>query len=63
MKIAEALHRLAQFEVERIRVETRDGTAILHGHLHSQEDVEAAEQAAQAVPGIERVDSRLVVTP
>ena len=62
-KITEALHRLAQLEARRIRVETHDGTAILHGHVHSQEDVDAAERAAEAAPGIVRVDSRLVVTP
>lgn len=62
-KITEAFHRLAQLDARRIWVETHDGTAVLHGHVRSREEADAAERAALAAPGIVRVESHLEVTP
>ncbi|HSR24816.1 MAG TPA: BON domain-containing protein [Candidatus Eisenbacteria bacterium] len=62
-KISEALHRLAQLDARRIRVETHDGTVVLRGQVRSREEAEAAERAAAAAPGIAHVESHLEVTP
>ncbi|HSR24820.1 MAG TPA: BON domain-containing protein [Candidatus Eisenbacteria bacterium] len=62
-KITAALHRRARLDAHGIRVETRDGTAILHGHVGSRAEAQAAERAAAAAPGIVDVESHLEVTP
>lgn len=62
-RITEAFHRQAQIDARRIRVETHDGTAALYGSVRSHEEAEAAERAAQAAPGIARVENHLEVTP
>ncbi len=60
-KITEALHRQAQLEAGQIWVETSDGTAVLHGTVRSFQESESAERAAEAAPGIARVENRLEV--
>lgn len=62
-KISAALHRRARLDARGIRVETRDGTAVLHGRVRSRAEAQAAERAAAAAPGIVDVESHLEVTP
>ena len=62
-KITAAFHRQAQIDARRIHVETEDGTAVLYGSVRSREEAEAAERAAEAAPGILRVEIHLEVTP
>jgi osmotically-inducible protein OsmY len=62
-RITEAFHRQAQLDARRIQVETHDGTVVLRGSVRSLDEADAARRAAEAAPGIARVESHLDVIP
>jgi osmotically-inducible protein OsmY len=62
-RIEEAFRRTAEIDAQRITVEAHDGTVVLKGTVHSNDERQAAEQAAWAAPGVTKVDDRLTVTP
>ena len=62
-KIEAALRRSAEIDARRINVNTRDGTVILSGHVHSWAERREAERAAWSAPGVTHVDDRLAVVP
>jgi osmotically-inducible protein OsmY len=62
-KITEALHRQAQIDARRIWLTSEDGHVTLHGQVSSWSEAAAARKAAEAAPGVTKVESRLTVTP
>lgn len=60
-KIEEALKRSAVIDAQRISVDARDGAVVLIGTVRSLAERDDAERAAWAVPGVTKVDDRLVV--
>jgi osmotically-inducible protein OsmY len=60
-KIEEALKRSAEAEARKIRVEVKDGTVTLEGHVDNWSERMAVENAAWSVPGVKRVEDKLVV--
>ena len=62
-RIEAAFRHAAEADAHGIRIEARDGTVVLSGTVHSASEREAAERAALAAPGVNRVDDRLVVAP
>jgi osmotically-inducible protein OsmY len=60
-KIFDAMRRNAELEARRIGVDTHDGTVVLHGDVHDWSEVQAAQRAAWAVPGVADVENRLQV--
>jgi len=62
-KITEALHRQAQVDARRIWLTSDDGHVTLHGHVSSWSEAEAAKKAAEAAPGVTKVESLLTITP
>jgi osmotically-inducible protein OsmY len=63
VKIEAALSRQAALDARSIDVESRNGTVVLKGQVHSRREAEAAEEAAWATPGVAKVENRLAVTP
>lgn len=61
-RIEAALKRNAELEARKIRVETRGGTVVLDGTVHSWAEREQAERAVWAAPGVAVVEDRLAVT-
>lgn len=61
-RVAEALRRAVDSEIEHLAIEVDGHAATLEGTVHSWYERRAAEQAALAVPGVSAVDNRLVVT-
>lgn len=61
--IEQAFERQAEVDARHIRVQVSDHTVELHGHVHSLREATAAQAAAAAAPGVDRVDSHLVVSP
>jgi osmotically-inducible protein OsmY len=59
--IEQAFERQAEVATRNIRVEVSDHTVGLHGHVRSLQEATAAEAAAAVAPGVDRVDSHLVV--
>ena len=62
-KIREALQRGAQFDADRITVETQGGRVILRGTVRSYAEMRDAERAARNAPGVTDVENRLTVDP
>jgi osmotically-inducible protein OsmY len=62
-RIAEALHRSADIDAERITVDVHGHVATLTGTVATWVQYEAAERAAAHAPGITRVDNRIMVEP
>ena len=62
-KIEEAFKRSADIDAKHLSVETRNGTVVLKGTVHSLSERDAAEHAAWAAPGVVAIDDRLVVAP
>ncbi len=60
-KIEDALKRSAEAEARKIRVAVKDGTVTLEGHVDSWSERMAVENAAWSVPGVKRVEDKLVV--
>lgn len=60
-RVEEALRRRADLHGDRIKVEARDGTVVLHGHVRSLAEREEAEQAVRAVPGVILVEDDLKI--
>ncbi|HZY83169.1 MAG TPA: BON domain-containing protein [Cyclobacteriaceae bacterium] len=63
-KITTAFHRAAQFDVDTINVEIRDGRATLTGKVRSWPERREAENIVLSSDGIDSVDNRIeVVVP
>lgn len=62
-RIAQALHRNASLDVNRITVTVRDHVAHLSGTASTWHQRQAAERAAYDAPGITIVDNQIVVEP
>jgi osmotically-inducible protein OsmY len=62
-RIEEAITREADLDARRIWVTTHNGTAELHGTVHSFWEKRLAEQAAASAPGVAKVENLLAVTP
>ena len=60
-KIEAALQRNAALDIKRIKVETRDGTAILNGSVRSWAEREEVGWAAWAVPGVTQVENNITL--
>ncbi len=61
--IEQAFRRSAHVDAEHIIVEAKGGTVVLKGTVHSLHELDAAERAAWAAPGVTDVDDHLVVVP
>jgi len=59
--IERAFKQTAESDAQRISVGAHDGTIVLSGTVHSVDEHDDAERAAQGAPGITSVDNRLVV--
>ena len=62
VRIESALRRNAELEARQIRVETRGGTVVLDGAVHSWAERDEAERAVWGAPGVVAVEDRLAVT-
>jgi osmotically-inducible protein OsmY len=62
-RIEAALRQAAEIEAHGIAVDAHEGTVVLSGVVHSASERDAAERAALAMPGVNRVDDRLIVAP
>lgn len=62
-RVSDAIDRMADLDARSIWVSTRNGTVGLHGHVHSLAERRIAEHAAEAAPGVMKVENELVVTP
>jgi osmotically-inducible protein OsmY len=62
-RIAEAIRRAANMDARQIWVTTNNGTAVLHGTVHSLYEKKIAEQEAASAPGVSKVDNQIVVVP
>ncbi|MGZ6662722.1 MAG: BON domain-containing protein [Solirubrobacteraceae bacterium] len=58
-----AIRRAGIAEAQGIWVDLADGTAHLHGRVHSSYEKKLAEDAAQTVPGVAAVDNEIAVAP
>ncbi len=61
-RIEAALKRTAELEARKIRVETRGGTVVLEGTVHSWAERDEAERAVWTAPGVVAVEDYLAVT-
>ena len=61
-RIEAALKRNAELEARKIRVETKGGTVVLDGFVHSWAERDEAERAVWAAPGVMVVEDHLAVT-
>lgn len=62
-RIRDAITREANLDARRIWVSTHNGTAELHGTVHSFWEKRLAEQAAESAPGVAKVENQLAVIP
>jgi osmotically-inducible protein OsmY len=62
-KIESAFRRTAVIDAHQVTVESRDGTVVLRGAVHSLRERDEAERAALSALGVTSVDDRLVVVP
>jgi osmotically-inducible protein OsmY len=62
-RIEEALHRNADVDASRVRVEADNGTVTLSGCVRSWMERQEAERAAWSSPGVARVENHLIVAP
>jgi osmotically-inducible protein OsmY len=62
-EITKAFERSARIDAEHIRVEMHGNKVILHGVVHSWAEKRAAENAANAAPGIAEVENLIRVLP
>lgn len=61
--INSAFQRNASLDARRVRVLAKDGTVRLQGTVHSVSEARAAREAALSAPGVNAVDSQLLVVP
>jgi osmotically-inducible protein OsmY len=62
-EIEDAFRREAEVDARHVEVHVSGHTAELYGRVHSRHEVAAAEAAAAAAPGVDQVESHLVVAP
>lgn len=62
-RITAALHRQAQIDARRISVELQDGQVTLRGRVGSWQEAVAARRAAEAAPGVNKVESLIAIVP
>jgi len=62
-KIEDAFKRTAALDARQVTVESREGTVVLRGAVHSLRERDEAERAAWSAPGVTSVDDRLLVVP
>jgi osmotically-inducible protein OsmY len=62
-RIFDAFRRSAELEARRIGIDAHDGKIVLHGNVHDWSEVQAAQRAAYAAPGVTEVENRLTVVP
>ncbi|HEY2241638.1 MAG TPA: BON domain-containing protein [Streptosporangiaceae bacterium] len=62
-QIEETFKREAEVDARHIRVDIKDHTAKLFGHVHSLHEAEVARSVAAAAPGVATVESHLLVSP
>lgn len=62
-QIERALHRSAQLEASRIRVEASGGRVTLRGTVHDWLERDLIERAAWSVPGLTEIHDRLTIEP
>jgi osmotically-inducible protein OsmY len=62
-RVEEALRRNAVLASRNICVEIHGHTVILSGDVRSHSEVDAAERAAWAAPGVDEVDCTITITP
>jgi osmotically-inducible protein OsmY len=62
-RIEDAMERQADLDARSIRVTKNDGTVRLHGSVRSLAEFRLAQRAAEAAPGVTRVENDLVVKP
>jgi osmotically-inducible protein OsmY len=60
-RIEAAFKRTAELEARRIRVETKGGTVVLDGTVHTWAERDEAERAVWAAPGVAAVEDHLAV--
>jgi len=60
-KIAAAFKRNAMIDAEKITADVKGSKVILHGHVRSLEEKEAAINAAWYAPGVSAVESKLQI--
>ena len=61
--IERAFQRHARLDADRVIVEVHGHTVVLKGTVESIAELDAAERAAWAAPGVSEVDDHLVVAP
>lgn len=61
-QIEQAFERNAQIDARRISIEANDRKVILRGTVRSWAELDEAETAAWAAPGVSEVDNRLTVS-
>jgi osmotically-inducible protein OsmY len=62
-KIESAFQRNALLDSRRITVETRGGKVIIRGSVRSWAEIDQAERAAWAAPGVSEVESHIIISP
>ncbi len=61
--IEAAFRRSAHLDAGKVRVESRDGTVILRGEVHSWSERQEAERTAWSAPGVTQVENHITITP
>ena len=62
-RIEQALKRMATVDASKIKVEMRDGKAVLKGEVRSWAEREEAEHAAYSAPGVYSVENDISIIP
>jgi osmotically-inducible protein OsmY len=60
-RICAAFRRSAELEARRIGIDAHDGVVVLYGNVRDWAEVQEAQRAAYAVPGVVEVENRLAV--
>jgi osmotically-inducible protein OsmY len=61
--ILAALLQSAELDARRVQAEVHEDTVILHGEVDSWTERMDAERAAWSVPGVARVENRIIIPP